>query len=404
MGNNKPKSGKVRSWAELDGSFTCCGAKEHKAAQCPRKSSICNKCGRKGHLCPLSRSGVPYLERDKAPSLPARAFQVMKSTSSAEHSEEPETTVQSASGSRATPRINVHIRSPRNVQFHFRDIPDIGATRTMLSLDLVQRHSLDLESAHDTVTAANGDQMSVAGRVVLKLPVNGRTAYADCLLSACMRNCMLVSWHNLQNLGVIGSTFPLVASKEINATAEASSEVKGRTQDLRRQFMTSFRIHWPLIGPIVGKPIHIKLAENAVPYHANTSCPIPLHYQEEADATIKRLLHSGRIFRVKEATTWCARAHFFPKEGGSWGQKLLTSSLLVKPFDEKLKTLLLSDASTLHGLGFMLMQKEKNGRPPVVQCGSFSLTAVQGNYAAIELKCLAILRAVHKCEFYLRGC
>ncbi|TRY80985.1 hypothetical protein TCAL_15507 [Tigriopus californicus] len=43
MGNNKPKSGKARSWAELDGRFTCCGVKDHKAAQCPRKSSICNK-------------------------------------------------------------------------------------------------------------------------------------------------------------------------------------------------------------------------------------------------------------------------------------------------------------------------------------------------------------------------
>ncbi|TRY76228.1 hypothetical protein TCAL_14734 [Tigriopus californicus] len=108
-------------------------AEERKRARCPRKSSVCNKCGRQGHLSPACMSGVPYPKKDKALTLPARAFQALKSTSSAEHSKEPETVgqnpfeyeesdfvshvcameaVQSASGSRATPRINVHIRSP----------------------------------------------------------------------------------------------------------------------------------------------------------------------------------------------------------------------------------------------------------------------------------------------------
>ncbi|TRY74840.1 hypothetical protein TCAL_05485, partial [Tigriopus californicus] len=385
-GNNKPKSGKARLWAELDGRCTCCGAKEHKAAQCPRKLSVCNKCGRQGHLRPACMSGVPYPKRGKAPSTSARASQVIKSTLFDEHSGEPETVgqnpfeyeesdfvsyvrameaLQSASGSRATLRINVHIRSHRNVQFYIKPIPDTGATRTMLSLDLVQRHGLDMESTHDTVRAANGDQMSVAGRVVLELTVNGRTAYVDCLVSACMCNCMLVSWHDLQNLGIISSTFPSAASEEVNAAAEASSKIKEMTQDLRKQFHDVLSDSLAPDQRVVGEPIHIKLAEDAVPYHANTSRPIPFHYRKEADATIKRLLHSGRISRVEEATTWCARAHFVPNEGGKAGlrlwldihdkafrqaKKLLTSSLLVKQFDEKLETFLLSDASRLHGL------------------------------------------------------
>ncbi|TRY73627.1 hypothetical protein TCAL_03326 [Tigriopus californicus] len=186
--------------------------------------------------------------------------------------------LQSASGSRATPRINVHIRSHRNVQFHIRAIPDTGATRTMLSLDLVQRHGLDMESTHDTVRAANGDQMSVAGRVVLELTVNGRTAYVDCLVSACMRNCMLVSWHDLQNLGIIGSTFPLAASEEVNAAAEASSKIEEMIQDLRKQFHDVLLDSLAPDQRVVGEPIHIKLTEDVVPYHANTSRPIPFHY------------------------------------------------------------------------------------------------------------------------------
>ena len=38
-----------------------------------------------------------------------------------------------------------------------------------------------------------------------------------------------------------------------------------------------------------------------------------------------------------------------------------------------------------------------------MQCGSSSLTSAQGNYATIELECLAIQYALSKSEFYLRG-
>ncbi|TRY74838.1 hypothetical protein TCAL_05487, partial [Tigriopus californicus] len=171
------------------------------------------------------------------------------------------------------------------------------------------------------------------------------------------------------------------------------------THDLRRQFHDVLSDSLAPDQPVVGDPIHIRLTEDAVPYHANTSRPIPLHYRAEADATIKRLLDSGRISCVEEATTWCARAHFVPKGGKAalslWlsvhekafcqAKKLLTSSLLAKLFNEKLETFLLLDASRLHGLGFILMQKEKNGHPQEVQCGSLSLTPAQWNYTAIEL-------------------
>ncbi|TRY73443.1 hypothetical protein TCAL_11338, partial [Tigriopus californicus] len=233
--SNRQKSGKAKSWADLEGKCTCCGAKEHKAAQCPKRTSSCN-----------------------------------------------------------------------------RAIPDTGATRTMLSLDVAQRHGLQLDATSDKVKAANGDQMSVAGRVVLELTV-------DCLVSSCMHNCMLISWHDLQNLGVIGPAFPLAASGEINTAVEDSSAIEEMKQDLRRQFHDVLSDSLAPDQRVVGDPIQIRLTEDAVPYHANTSRPIPLHYRAEADATIKRLLDSGRISCVEEATTWCARAHFVPKEGGKAG-------------------------------------------------------------------------------------
>ncbi|KAG1649619.1 Equilibrative nucleoside transporter 4 [Nymphon striatum] len=64
---------------------------------------------------------------------------------------------------------------------------------------------------------------------------------------------------------------------------------------------------------------------------------------------------------------------------------------------------LLTDASRLHGLGFCLIQHDKENNIRLISCGSCSLTPTQSRYATIELECLAIQWAIHKCEFWLRG-
>lgn len=84
-------------------------------------------------------------------------------------------------------------------------------------------------------------------------------------------------------------------------------------------------------------------------------------------------------------------------------RRLLYSAAVVKPFDPSLRTELLTDASRLHGLGFALVQRELNGQPRLIQCGSCSLTPAMRNYATIELEATALMTAVLKCDFYLRG-
>ena len=84
-------------------------------------------------------------------------------------------------------------------------------------------------------------------------------------------------------------------------------------------------------------------------------------------------------------------------------KEILTSDMLVKPFDPALKTGLLTDASRLHGLGYILLQWGTDNTTRIVQCGSFALTPAQKNYSTIELEFLAIVRAMDKCKFYLHG-
>ena len=84
--------------------------------------------------------------------------------------------------------------------------------------------------------------------------------------------------------------------------------------------------------------------------------------------------------------------------------EVLTSDVLVKPYDTGLSTELLTDASRTCGLGYMLLQREADGKPRVVTCGSRSLLPAETRYATIELEALAIQWAVDKCSFYLKGC
>ena len=53
-------------------------------------------------------------------------------------------------------------------------------------------------------------------------------------------------------------------------------------------------------------------------------------------------------------------------------------------------------------MGFALCQ-EVNGAKAMITCASKSFTPVRQRYATIELECLAIIWAVQKCEFYLKG-
>ena len=53
-------------------------------------------------------------------------------------------------------------------------------------------------------------------------------------------------------------------------------------------------------------------------------------------------------------------------------------------------------------MGFALCQ-ENNGTNAIITCGSKSFTSAQQRYAIIKLECLAIIRAIQKFEFYLKG-
>ena len=62
----------------------------------------------------------------------------------------------------------------------------------------------------------------------------------------------------------------------------------------------------------------------------------------------------------------------------------------------------MTNASRLHGLGFVLMQ-HKDDKTKVIQCGSRSLSPAEKNYSTLALELAAIVWAIQKCNFFLKG-
>jgi hypothetical protein len=73
--------------------------------------------------------------------------------------------------------------------------------------------------------------------------------------------------------------------------------------------------------------------------------------------------------------------------------KILTCDLVLINFNPSKPTILLTDASRLNGLGFVLVHTELvNGKERIrlVTCGSRSLSPAEKSYAIVELEALAI--------------
>ena len=58
----------------------------------------------------------------------------------------------------------------------------------------------------------------------------------------------------------------------------------------------------------------------------------------------------------------------------------------LRPFDPNLKCVVLTDASRVHGLGFLLLQEDQDSMKRIIKCGSVSLTPAERNYSVTELE------------------
>jgi hypothetical protein len=117
---------------------------------------------------------------------------------------------------------------------------------------------------------------------------------------------VLVSWHDLQQLGVISPSFPACAT---------TNRLKCAAELIMDEFPSVFK------NELSSKPMNvgnmkIHLTPSSVPYRVSTPRQIPLRFQGAAEETIQDLIDSEVIVREMGPTDWCAPAFFVPKPDG----------------------------------------------------------------------------------------
>ena len=70
---------------------------------------------------------------------------------------------------------------------------------------------------------------------------------------------------------------------------------------------------------MTGPTMRIHLEREYKPLRVTLTRQIPLHWQEEANDLVSKLLADEVISPVSDVTEWISPAHFVPKEGGKAG-------------------------------------------------------------------------------------
>ena len=112
-------------------------------------------------------------------------------------------------GSVSTPRLSMTLRPTKRTggcPFKFFSLPDTGASRTIISADLCQTYGWVVRPTSDRLLNASDEEMIVTGFVTLRLEEEGNedeTVFTDALVTESMSNEVLVSWHDLEDLGIV---------------------------------------------------------------------------------------------------------------------------------------------------------------------------------------------------------
>ena len=186
-------------------------------------------------------------------------------------------------------------------------MPDTGASQSIVSAVTARDANLKILPTITELRNASGCVMRLLGEAQVVLCNDRHSTQTTVLVAADLNHAALIGWQDLQKLHVIPASFPAVAAvaqcyKNIKTkTLEAFPSVFSDTLDSRPMSAQSMQIH---------------MKENSTPYRVSAPRPIPLRFQEPANAEIAKYIASGIIVPCDDPTDWCSPAFFVPKGDG----------------------------------------------------------------------------------------
>ena len=302
-----------------------CAKKKHgQNESCPAKGMTCNSCGRLNHNKAACRD-TPY-QRDNQPRsnnrsqsrnhsrATSRASSVGSlssdddSLSGGSHTSNLITLVTRESTARdATPRQLMQFEGEGGKAFSMDVLPDSGTTKTIFAYNVIRKNRIRMFPTDDVLSNASGEQMDVSGAVRLLATFRDKTIWINGVVSKDLKDEVLVSWRDCENLG------------SITITRATTTTQKKKFDDLKKIYKDVLSDKMSP-KPMIGSPMKIHLKPNVpiTPKRISTAASIPIHFQEKAQAVIDQVIKDGVIEMVpeNEPSEWCHRGFFVQKPDG----------------------------------------------------------------------------------------
>ena len=285
-----------------EGKCFSCGRSHDKDCPCPAKNKECRSCKKKGHFSHVCLAGL----RHSASRPSSRTASPTRSSSqlTINHTHH-------VRGSRPTPKLEMAFQAiGKGVPFRYNVTPDTGSSRTIIALNLMTQYGwkYDKEAAkHEKLYNASKKPMRVNGTVHLSITYNGtRIAETDALVSSDLTDEILISWHDLEELGVVSLGKQAFAAFN---REEALTKLKADFKDVLSDTLND--------APMLGEPMHIHLRPDlpTKPRRVLTTSQTPLHLQDAAERALKTAIADKIIVPVDtaEPSTFISRGFFVPK-------------------------------------------------------------------------------------------
>ena len=192
-------------------------------------------------------------------------------------------------------------------------------------MSAARRAGLTIKRSGRVCINASGSNMELAGTAEFRLlTAHGRSVSGCALVATRMSNDMLVSWHNLIELGILPKDWVArikMASFPQEVAISAACTVDISAADAKAQLIEEFapKVLSDELNPKpmeVGGPMSIVMKEGAIPVYFSVPRRTPLRFEEQAKKELQDHLDKGVLTPVTEPTEWCSPGFFVPKPDG----------------------------------------------------------------------------------------
>ncbi len=151
--------------------------------------------------------------------------------------------------------LDAHRQKGTGISFQIDALPDTGASKTLLSWDIIQAHNLSVHKSNaTTVFAANNTEMILHGTVYIVITCHGVDMNIEAIATEGVTETMLICHLDLVKMRLLN---PIVPRELCNSMQD--DPLNGPMQKLLEEFSDIFNNRDEVLKPMTGPPMHIHL-------------------------------------------------------------------------------------------------------------------------------------------------